>query len=128
MRPRGEDVASAVRAWLIDEIKGASSRRYDLGKFFLGLSTGTLSLFATLLKFASEHRELNSGTITCFIVLLFSALIGLLMALPTVVRVRSDMNLYTDYDDTVRSTLRLTIIWSCSWLAGFFFGVFELFD
>lgn len=128
MNPRGEDIASAIRAWLIDEIKGASSRRYDLGKFFLGLSAATLSLFATLLKFASEHRELNAGTIACFSVLLFSALIGLLMALPTVVRVRSDMNLYADYDDTVRSTLRLTIAWSCAWLVGFLFGVFELFD
>ena len=127
MRPRGEDVASAVRDWLKDDLKGVSNRRYDLGKFFFGVSTGTAGLFATLFKFAVEHPTLNDGKVICFGALLLSAMLGLWMALPTVLRIDEQTNLYTEYQSTARSTLYLTLGWTLVWLLGFFFGLTELF-
>jgi hypothetical protein len=127
MKPRGEDVASAVRDWLKDDLKGVGNRRYDLGKFFFGVSTGTAGLFATLFKFAVEHPTLNDGKVICFLALLVSALLGLWMALPTIVRIDDQTNLYTEYESTARSTLYLTVGWVMVWLLGFVFGLAELF-
>lgn len=127
MRPRGEDVASAIRDWLKDDLKGISAKRYDLGKFFFGVSTGTASLFATLFKFATEHPQLSEGKMLCFGALLLSAFIGLWMAFPTVVRVDEQTDLFTEYNSTARSTMYLMLAWAVVWFLGFFLGLAELF-
>ena len=128
MKVRGEDIASAVRDWLKEDIKGASAHRYDLGKFFVGLSTGTLSLFAALLKFATDHPTLNSSTLLCFFFLLASACIGLALAMPRVIRVGEKTELYDEYGQCVRTTIYLTAAWAVLWMIGFVLGVLELFD
>ena len=128
MKPRGEDVASAVRDWFKDEIRKAPSARHELGKFFLGVSTSTLGLYATLLKFAVAEPALDGITYACFAALLLSALVGLSMAIPHTIKVTADTELYSTYNRIVRSTIGLMGLWVTSWLAGFVLGTFKLFE
>ena len=103
MRPRGEDIATSVRDWLKEDIKKGPSSKYELGRFF-GVSTTTLSLFATLLKFAVEDPVLDRLTVTCFGTLYLSAITALYMAKPYFLRVTQEFNLYKAYNRIVRST------------------------
>ena len=82
MKIRGEDIASSVRVWLKEDIKKGPSSKNELGKFFFGVSTGTLGLFATLLKFAVEKPTLDCLTVLCFLLLLVSCIVALYMAVP----------------------------------------------
>ena len=127
MNPTGEDVASAVRDWLKDDIKSGPSSKHDLGKFFLGISTGALGLFATLLKFGVETPALDFLTLSSFILFSLSALIGLWMARPPIVVVTAELNLYKKYNEIIRKTVVLMNIWFVLWLAGFVCGIWRLF-
>ncbi|NLF54443.1 MAG: hypothetical protein GX576_08635 [Thauera phenolivorans] len=128
MKLRGEDVASAVRDWIKDEIRKAPSARHELGKFFLGVSTGTLGLYATLLKFAAAEPTLDGMTSACFAALLLSALVGLYMAVPHTINITEDTELYSTYNRIVRTTIGLMGLWVTTWLAGFVLGTLRLFD
>jgi hypothetical protein len=128
MRLRGEDVAASVRDWIKEDIKKGPSSRHDLGKFFVGVSTGTLGLFATLLKFAVEHPSLDFLTIACFFTLLLSVVVGLYMALPNVTRVEEDMELYAEYNSIVGLIFQLITAWFTLWIIGFVLGAVKLFQ
>ncbi len=128
MKIRGEDVASSVRDWLKEDIKKGPSSKNELGKFFFGVSTGTVGLFVTLLKFAVKEPTLDCLTILCFLLLLVSCIVALYMAVPYVVRVHKDLELYSEYNKIIRSIIVLMIGWFLLWLLGFLFGVIKLFS
>jgi len=128
MKPRGEDVASSVRDWLKEDIRKGPSSKHELGKFFVGVSTGTLGLFATLLKFAVQNPSLDYLTIGCFSALFLSTILGLYMAVPDVLRLRGHTDLYLTYDRIVRSTIALMLFWFLLWAVGFVLGVAKLFS
>ena len=128
MKLRGDDVATSVRDWIKEDIKKGPSSRHELGKFFVGISTGTLGLFATLLKFAVKEPKLDAVTATCFVLLLLSTVVGLYMAVPNVTRVREDMELYGEYNSVVRTILKLMCAWFVLWGLGFCFGTAKLFQ
>lgn len=128
MELRGEDVAASVRDWIKDDIKKGPSSRHELGKFFVGISTGTLGLFATLLKFAVKEPALDWLTGICFVLLLLSVVVGMYMAVPNVTKVREDMELYSEYNAIVGLILKLMSAWLVLWALGFVFGVAKLFQ
>ena len=128
MKIRGEDVASSVREWIKEDIKKGPSTRHELGKFFVGVSTGTLGLFATLLKFAVKDPSLDFLTIACFAALLLSLVVGLYMALPNVTRVREGMELYDEYNSIVHLIIKLIAAWFVLWTVGFILGGAKLFQ
>lgn len=128
MKLRGEDVASSIRDWLKEDIKKGPSSKHELGKFFLGASTGTLGLFVTLLKFAIEKPALDWLTACCFSSLLISIIIALYMSVPYVVRVKKDIELYSKYNKIIRTIVGLIIGWFVFWVVGFSFGVIKLFS
>ncbi|MBI5015784.1 MAG: hypothetical protein HZB55_09885 [Deltaproteobacteria bacterium] len=127
MMLRGEDVAASVREWLKEDIKRGPSLKHELGKFFIGVSTGTISLFATLLKFAVEKPLLDKRTLACFVALLLSTIVALGMAAPYVVRIRESLDLYDEYNRIISSTIKLMTWWFILWLVGFGLGVARLF-
>jgi len=127
MNPRGEDIASAVRDWVKDDLKKGPSTKHELGKFFTGISTGTLGLFATLFKFAVAQPKLECLTLACFAVLLISAAVALYMAIPNVVNITATMNLYDEYNRIIRSIVGLMALWFGLWLVGFSLGLIKLF-
>lgn len=127
MRLTGEDVASSVRDAFKDELKKGLSKRHELGKYCIGVSTGTLGLFATLLKIAVANPVIDMVAIICFGALLASVFISLYMSIPNVVHITPALNIYDDYNKIVRFTSKLMSFWTLTWLIGFIFGVFKLF-
>jgi hypothetical protein len=128
MRVHGEDVASSVREWVKDDIKKGPSSRYELGKFFFGVSTGTLGLFAGLLKFATPVPSLDALTISCFAALLFSMLVAIYMATPIVTRISRDIELYSEYNRIVLLVVKFIVLWFGLWVIGFILGAIKLFQ
>lgn len=128
LRIRGEDVASSVREWIKDDIKKSPSARVELGKFFVGISSGSVGLFATLLKFATEAPTIDYLTSGCFALWLLSMGLGLYMAIPKVLSIRSDLDLYEVYNGDVKGTVKLIQGWASLWLLGFIFGAVKLFS
>ena len=128
MKLKGEDVASSVREWVKEEIKKGPSSKNELGKFYFSVSTGTLALFATLLKFAIDKPKLDLATSVCFISLLLSSAIALYMAIPTVLRLDSQTELYSAHKKMIGSIVTLTGWWFALWLLGFAIGVVKLFS
>lgn len=127
MKLRGEDVASSVREWLKEDIKKGPSLKHELGKFFLGVSTGTIGLLATLLKFAVDNPSIDSLTLLCFLALLMSIIVALYMAVPYVIKIKETIELYDEYNRIIRSTIALMTAWFVLWLLGFGCGVVKLF-
>lgn len=128
MKLRGEDVASSVREWIKEDIKKGPSSRHELGKFFVGVSTGTLGLFATLLKYAVKEPRLDGLTVGCFVALLLSTVVGLYMAIPNVTRIRENLELYAEYNSIIRLILKLMCAWFSLWMLGFVLGTVKLFQ
>jgi hypothetical protein len=127
-RLSGEDVASGVREAFKDELKKGPSKRHEMGKHFLGVSTGTLGLFAALLKFSVSNPSLDFLTITCFAALLLATIIALYMSLPIVVEVSDKLDIYEKYNEIMRGVFRLSSTWTLVWIAGFVTGVLKLFQ
>jgi hypothetical protein len=127
MRVRGEDVASSVRDWLKEDIRKGPSLKHELGKFFAGVSTGSLTLFATLLKFAVKDPSLDRLTVGCFAAFLASTVLALYMAIPYVVRIREGLELYDEYNRIIRSIIALMGTWFGLWVVGFALGIAKLF-
>lgn len=127
MNLRGEEVAASVRDWAKEDIKNGPPSRVELGKFFFTVSTGTLALFATLLKFAVDKPSLSLLTVGCFLFLLGATGLGLYMAIPYVLRIRGETDLWTEYERLIHSTVFLMYLWFVLWLIGFVLGVVKLF-
>lgn len=127
MRLIGEDVTTGVRDSFKDELKKGPSKRHDLGKHFLGVSTGTLGLFAALLKFAVSNPSLDFWTIGCFSALLLATVLALYMSLPIVVEITENLDLFEKYNEIMREIFYLSSFWTLLWLVGFVLGLIKLF-
>lgn len=128
MKLTGEDVASSVRDAFKDEIKKGLSKRHELGKYLIGVSTGTLGLFATILKLTEANPVIDKAALGCFGALLLSTFISLYMSIPNVVHITPALDIYDDYNRIVRSTAQLMSFWVLFWIIGFALGVFKLFN
>lgn len=128
MKLRGEDIASSVRDWLNEEVKKGPSSRHELGRFLFGVSTGTLTLFVALLKFAVVNPSLDFTTVGCFTMFLLASVVGLYMAIPNVLRIKTNLELYEAYNNAIGSFIRLVVLWFSLWVVGFFLGSWKLFS
>ena len=128
MKLRGEDIASSVRDWLKEEVKKGPSSRHELGRFLLGVSTGTLTLFVALLKFAVVNPSLDPTTVGCFVAFLLASVVGLYMAIPSVLRIKTNLELYEAYNKAIGSFIRLVVLWFILWVVGFCLGSWALFS
>ena len=52
--PHGQDTATALREWIADDIKEASKRIFELGKFLFGVSSGSVGVLVTISKFSKN--------------------------------------------------------------------------
>jgi hypothetical protein len=127
MRLKGEDVAAGMRDAFKDELKKGPSKRHELGKHFLGVSTGTLGLFSALLKFSVPNPDLDFLTISCFVSLLISIVVALYMSVPFVVEVVGELDVYDKYNEVMRGVFHSSVIWVLAWVVGFLFGIVKLF-
>jgi hypothetical protein len=124
----GDDAASALRDWIKEDIKKGPSFSHELGKFLFGVSTGTLTLFVALLKFAVTAPTLDLLTSGCFVLLLLSGTLALYMAKPYVVKLSTNVDLAAKYGGIIKSSVRRTWVWYGLWFVGFLLGCIKLFE
>lgn len=127
MRPKGEDIATAVRDWLKDEIKNASSIRHDLGKFYFGVTTGTIGLLISLKKFGGSGK-LDWPFGFSLAILFLAVILALLMTIPKFWKIGGKTELYQKYNEHVKRIAVFIGCWFILWLAGAFAGVFSVLD
>ncbi len=117
LKPRGEDTAQAVREWAQDETKAGPAARFELGKFFFGVSTGSAGVLVTLLGL-DESLAFGVKDLAAFALLLLSALVALFMVIPSVWPLQGDSDLFALHDRALRRVVRSTWAWFVSWLLG----------
>lgn len=125
MNLSGEDAAQAVREWLKEEVKNAAKTKTDLGKFFFGVSTGTIGLLASLEKLSTTPC-LSAPLGASLVVLVVSAVVALIMALPKVWGLKSVTNVFDLYNEHVDGTKRFAWWWFTLWLVGVLPGLYAV--
>jgi hypothetical protein len=126
MKPRGEDTASAIRSWVSDEIKGGPGSRWELGKFFFAVFSGTLGIFVSIEKLSGEFC-LRPYLAVSLLVLFLSTGVALLLAIPKRWRLRADMDLFHEYSNQSTRIYFQIWIWFILWLLGSGIGIFATF-
>lgn len=121
---RGEDVASALRDWTKEEIKSAASRAYDLGKFFFGVSAGSIAIITSGIKVGSSLGPLHLGSLALLVISMF---VAVLMVLPRLSNVQADQDLLLAFTKDVKAVVVQVWIWFGLWLTGFVLLFFTFF-
>lgn len=125
MKPKGEDTASALREWLKEEIKVGPSSRLGLGKFFFGVSSGSLGALVAFKKL-DESIRIDTSAAGSLALLVLSLLVALLMVVPKIWPLRGDTDLLQEHKRQVQLTARSIVVWFLTWLLGISLGVFSV--
>ena len=123
MKPRGEDTAAAVRSWISDEIKGGPGSRWELGKFFFAVSSGTLGTFVSIEKLSGAFA-LRPYLGVALLILFISTIVALLLAIPKRWKLSSDTDLFVEYAAQTSKIYRLIWLWFILWIVGSAIGVY----
>jgi hypothetical protein len=126
MKPKGEDIASAVRGWVSDEIKGGPGSRWELGKFFFAVSSGTLGILVSIEKLSGAF-SLRPYLAASLLVLFVSTIVALVLAIPKRWRLNAEMDLFDEYSTQTKRVYFLIWIWFILWLFGSGIGIFATF-
>lgn len=99
--------------------------RQDLGKFFFGVSSGTVAALVSLEKLGDSPKlDMFFGlSLAC---LLFAALVALSMAVPRKWLLTEATDLYAEYAEYaehVTAVRRYTMAWVISWIVGVGVGI-----
>ena len=125
MKPKGEEIAQGIKAWMADEIKSSPSRSYELGRFLFGVSVGTVGMFAAIEKLGANPSFDRWFKLS---LLFFSAsmLSSLNMARPRNWRLNGETNLFDEHKRIIDRGIRHTIIWFITWAVGFGLGIYRI--
>jgi hypothetical protein len=125
MRPKGEEIAQAIRDWVKDEIKASPSRSYELGRFLFGVSVGTIGIVSAIAKL-EQNEALATGYKLSLVVFSISILVALNMARPRNWRIDGDTNLFDEHKRIIARGIRHTIVWFIFWFSGFALGLYSV--
>jgi len=114
--PKGNDIRSGFREWVVTEIKESVGRRYDLGKFFFSVSAVTIGTLCTLLKIVSG--KFTPTILTGMILLFISVLLAISLALPEAWELGGESNLVQKHRDFIAKIQRVVIFWLFFWMFG----------
>lgn len=121
---RGDDTVTGLRDWIKTELKEGPRQSYDLGKFFITVSTGTIGALAAIEKLKPVAGSPNAPLLfTGFAVLVAAMVIGLYFALPKILPVSGNSDLLDLYEKQIRSTTRWAWVWFGMWFIGTILGV-----
>lgn len=113
--PRGEDIATALRAWIADEITEAPKRIFELGKFLFGVSSGSVGVFVSVSKFSENTwGGPEWWSLGAFVV---SGAIALYVAMPSLHKLHGAFDLAEAQSQLVLVACRLMIAWGIFWTA-----------
>ena len=127
MKPQGEDIASAIRDWIKEEIKNTTKAHHDLGKFFFGVSSSTMGIIVSLEKFTSDPK-FDWKLIITLSLLFVSISIALFMVIPVMIRVKGDIDLYSLHEREARKVVFYSISWFTTWMLVISSGIFTIFS
>ena len=110
----------AIKEWFIDEIRESPGRFLELAKFFLAVSTATVTALVALEKFYESrisYKLFGSGIIILFI----SIIAAVAMMIPKI-KALSDVNddLVAYFESQARVDAAKICIWALLWLIGTF--------
>ena len=124
MQIDGIDIEEGVRGWAKEEIKQGPFREYDLGKFFFGVSTGTIGV---LLVAEQMHTPCWSWQlIGSFIGLLICAGISIFMVIPKGWKVEGATDLQDKRNGIIRRIVYSSYIWFSIWALSLALGVWAV--
>jgi hypothetical protein len=126
MKPKGEEVAEAIRDWLREEIKKGPSYVYDLGRFFFTVSSTTVGLEIAVEKL-TVPGSLHWALALSIAALFFSVLVALRMAIPFTHALDGAVNLYDLYSTHVKRLVQLSVLWFALWILGVVLWLWNLF-
>jgi hypothetical protein len=125
MKPDGNDVADAIKQWMKSELKKSPQKKYDLGKFFFGVSSSTLGIIITIEKFS--NTPLLDFTLTIAILFfIVSILVALIMVLPKLINITGDVDLFELHRNSIKYTLYQIYLWFIIWTIGIIFGIIAI--
>jgi hypothetical protein len=120
---KGEDVDTGLRDCIKENMKGSFNKSYDLGKFIVSVSIGTIGFIAALAK-TGIHQE--TIFIISIIILFASIIFSVNMSIPKKANLDSNVDLLDLYIDVIKTTSRNTWIWFVFWLLGSLLGLYSL--
>lgn len=115
---KGDDVATAIRGWISNEIKQAPSFGHDLGKHYFTTTTATIGLVATLAKLDPKFQSTTLQLSIAFAILFAAAITALLLSIPLPRVLGADADLFLEYNKTISRIVRFSILWLILWVAG----------
>ena len=125
---RGEDTITGLRDWIKTELKEGPRQTYDLGKFFITVSTTTIGALAAIEKIKPVAGSPTAPFLFIgFGVLVAAMLIGLYFALPKIMPVSGESDLLDLYENQLRSTTKWAWIWFVMWFIGTLLGVLAIY-
>ncbi len=125
IKPKGQDTIDALRDWVKKEITESSSKAYGLGKFFFGVSAGSIGAVTGLEKLRGTPKlDVTLGFAHLFF--LISIFIAIYMVLPRVLSLSGDTDLSLEHSKYVKWAIKNTLFWLGTWLIGLIIGIFAV--
>lgn len=125
MNLRGEEIAAPYKKWLENEVANVPAVRTDLGKFFFGVSTGTVALLISLEK-TGFGIKLDKVLVVSLLLFLISMVVALFMAKPPLWSLDSKTDIFDEHDRQVTAVTRLILGWFSLWLLALIPWVYKL--
>ncbi len=125
MKPKGEDIASAVRAWIHETIKNAPLVKGELGKFFFSVSSTTIGFFIAV-KQLTPTDPLENSLVISLVLLIISIVIAMIMCMPGYIKIRNNINLFDEYNKAVKSVYAFAGVWFFIWLMALIIGTYAV--
>ena len=125
LSPKGEDTVAAIRDWIKNEIKTGPENRTNLGKFFFGVSSGTIGIIVSIIKL-SGPPYLNLYILMSFLFSLVSIIIALFMTIPKIWKLTGETDLFKEYREQIIKIKIFIIAWFTSWTFSITSGIFGI--
>jgi len=122
-----EKVSEYLESWMLEEIKGRSSRYFDLGKFFFTVSTGVVLFFLTALKVIGFHPCSLSWIAVCVVSSVLGVVASILLVWPQNGKIGSEFDVLVEYNGVMKRYRSIMIFWTITTIIALFGGFGSLF-
>jgi hypothetical protein len=113
----GTEVVAALKAWHAEEYKQAATQPYDLGKYLLGVSSGTVTVTCALTTLLRDRIAVGwwAGIGIGVTLQVAAAMVALLLVIPRSARVDAERDIYAHYMARIRRAASLGWSWALIW-------------
>jgi hypothetical protein len=119
VNPDPNKVVDSLHEWITEEIKTTSARYFELGKFFFGVSAGTVAAIEVITKALPSFKYSENILLASFFFVGISLIVAVLLVTPKEWLLSGDVHLEKELNKLIGRYR--TIVWS--WFATWFIGV-----